>query len=208
MFEELQEMLIPIGIKDTTLPSPEDVTYWGLRAKRVFAIDYELEDDYRCIELAKIIYQMNVEEKDIPEDELRSITLLLFSYGGSLDQAQALCDIIETSRIPIITVCMGIAMSAGFLIFLAGRRRYAMPQSCFLAHQGSASFSGNASEIEAAQNSYKKQLDQMRNYILSHTTIDRKTFDRNRKNDWYITGKENIESLGIAKVITSFNEIV
>lgn len=208
MFEELQNVLIPVGLKDVNLPSPEEVTYWQMRINRVFAIDYELEDDYRCIELAKIIYQMNVEEKDIPEDQLQKITLLIFSYGGSLDQAQALCDIIEASRIPIITVCMGVAMSAGFLIFLAGKSRYAMPQACFLAHQGGASFSGNASEIEAAQNSYKKQLDQMRSYILSHTTIDRKTFDRNRKNDWYITGKEDIESLGIAKVIKSFDEIV
>lgn len=208
MFEELQEMIIPVSLKDATLPNVDEVTFWGLYSKRVFAIDYELEDDYRCIELAKIIYKLNVEEKDIEEKDLQPITLLLFSYGGSLDQAQALCDIIETSRIPIITVCMGVAMSAGFLIFLAGKRRYAMPQSTFLAHQGGASFSGSASEIEAAQNSYKKQLEQMKNYILNHTQISEKLFSKNKTKDWYITGKEDIESLGIAKVIKSFDEIV
>ena len=205
--EELMNFIIPSEMKDITLPDPSEVTYWKLYKNRVFAIDYELEDDYRCIELAKIIYQMNVEEKDIPEDQLKSITLLIFSYGGSIDQAQALCDVIEASRIPIITVCMGVAMSAGFLIFLAGKRRYAFKQGSFMIHQGEAVLSGSADMIQQAQDNYKKTLDQMKEYILSHTSIDSKLFKKNKLKDWYLSAQEASE-LGVCEVITSFNEIV
>lgn len=194
-------------LKDITLPDPAEIEYWKLAENRTFFIDYEIEDDYRLMELGKTIIRMNIEEKDIPINELKPITLFVFSYGGNLDLSIAFCDIVEMSRIPIITVCTGVAMSAGFLIFLSGHKRYAMKQSVFLAHQGWAEFSGTAAEIEASQKNYKETLDKMRDYILSHTSIDKKSFDRNKNKDWYISGKDKIESYGIAKIITTFEEI-
>ena len=208
MFEELElgDLLFAADDKGSQLPDPNEVTYWQLRKNRTFFIDWEIDDDYKCIELAKIIVQMNFSEMNIPEDELKPIILFLHSYGGDLDQAQALCDIIEASRIPVLTVCSGVAMSAGFLIFLAGKRRYAFKQSQFLAHSGSASFQGTAEQIEEGQKNYKKQLEQMKRYILSHTNIDEKLFNKNRTKDWYISFDE-IEKYGIAKVIDSITEI-
>ena len=204
--DELMEFIIP---KDANFSLVDQVeyNYWKGRKNRCFYIDYELEDDYQCVELMKTIIQMNFEEKDIPEEELEPIRIFLFSYGGDLSQATALCDVIEASRIPIITVCMGVAMSAGFLIFLAGKRRYAFKQSTLLVHQGSAAFSGSASEIEEAQKNYKKTLDKMKDYIVSHTDIDEKLFKKNQSKDWYIEG-EDISKLNIATVINSFNDIV
>ena len=207
MFEELEDILVPIAIKDSSLPDPRDVLYWRMRAQRQFAVDWEIEEDYNCIELAKTIIQMNAEEADIPEEKLRPIFLYVYSFGGDLDQAQALCDVIEASRIPVVTICLGVAMSAGFLIFLAGKRRYAFRQSQFLAHSGSASFTGTAEQISSAQENYKTQLKQMKDYILSHTNIDEKLFNKNKSKDWYITF-EDVEKFGIAKVISSLSEIV
>lgn len=204
--DELMEFMIPNGMNFDLVDSRE-YTYWKLRKQRVFTIDWELGDDYEAIELAKIIMQMNFEEKDIPEDQLQKITLLIFSYGGSIDQAQALCDIIEASRIPIVTVCMGVAMSAGFLIFLAGKRRYAFKQGSFMIHQGEAVLSGSADMIQQAQDNYRKTLDQMKEYILERTTIDPKLFKKNKLKDWYLSSQEASE-LGVCKVVSSFDEII
>jgi len=206
--QDLEAFIMSDGIKNMTLPSPEEYEYWKLAKSRVFFIDYEIDEDYRLIELSKTIIRMNVEEMSIPKEKLTPIVLNVYSYGGDLSQATAFCDVVEASRIPIITVCIGTAMSAGFLIFLAGKRRYALKQSVFLAHQGSAEFSGSASEIEESQKNYKKALDKMQEYILSHTAIDLKTFNRNKKKDWYISGQNEIESYGIAKIINSFEEVV
>ena len=206
MPEELMEFMIPRG-KDFQLVDPVEYDYWVGRKHRCFYIDFELGDDYRCVELMKAIIQLNIEEKDIPKEDLKPIRIFVFSYGGDLSQATALCDVIEASRIPVITVCMGVAMSAGFLIFLAGKRRYAFRQSTLLVHQGSAAFSGSASEIEEAQKNYKKTLDKMKNYIVSHTNIDEKLFKKNQMKDWYIEG-EDISRLNIATVVSSFDEIV
>ena len=133
---------------------------------------------------------MNIKEKDIPEEELKPIRIFIHSYGGDLEQATFFSDLLLSSRIPITTVAMGVAMSAGFLIFLAGSKRYAFPHTQMLVHAGSAKFQGTADQIDQAQKNYRKQIDQMKTYILDRTDIDEKTFSKNKNKDWYLTPDE------------------
>ena len=77
---DISTFVIPQEIKDLTLPDPDELTYWHLRKNRCFWIDFELEGDYyHILEIGKIIIQMNMEEKDIPENELKPIYLYVFS---------------------------------------------------------------------------------------------------------------------------------
>ena len=202
---DIKEFIIPAEIQELTLPSPEEVTYWNLRKQRVYWIDYEIDDCYMLMELAKEITRINIEERDNPNPQ--PIILFIHSYGGDLEQAMFVCDLIESSKVPIITVATGVAMSAGFLLFLSGKRRYAFQHSQLLIHSGSASFGGTAEQIEEAQKNYKKQINQMKEYILAHTNIDEKLFNKNKTKDWYVNGEDIVE-LGIAdKIVESFEDI-
>lgn len=189
----------------SSFPRPDEALYWELREHRTYWIDYEIDDNYNLLTLAKEIIKLNIEEIKVVDPE--PVTLFIHSYGGDLDQAQFFCDLVESSHIPIITVSAGVAMSAGLLIFLSGKKRYAFRHSQILIHQGSASFSGTADEIDAAQKSYKKKLEKMEKYILSHTSIDKNLFNKNKNKDWYVSGDELI-SLGITyKIIENFSDI-
>lgn len=188
--------------------SPEMYTYWKARESRIFYIDYEIEEDYSLIELGKIIIQMNIEERDIKKEDLQPIYLYIHSYGGDLEQAFWFSDLLLSSRIPIITVAMGAAMSAGFLIFCAGHKRYAFRHSQLLVHSGSAGFQGTAEQIEEAQKNYKKQINEMKEYILSRTKIPEKVFNRNKTKDWYLTVNELVEYNVVDKIVESFDEII
>ena len=205
------EILLPSILDDAENDkylSPEMYTYWKARENRTFYIDYEIEEDYSLIELSKIIIQMNMDEKDISKDELKPIYLFIHSYGGDLEQALMFCDLAISSRIPIITVAMGVAMSCGFLIFLAGDKKYAFKHSSLLAHSGSAGFQGTAEQIEEAQKNYKKQLGQMKEYILSRTEIPEKVFNKNKSKDWYLTTEELTEYKVVDKLIENFEDIL
>ena len=176
-----EQFLLPLMLNDAESDkylSPEMYTYWKARENRVFYIDYEIDEDYNLVELSKIIIQMNMEEMSIPKDQLKPIYLFIHCYGGDLAQGYQFCDLCKASRIPIITVTMGVAMSCGFLIFLAGQKRYAFKHSSLLIHSGSAGFQGTAEQIEQAQKNYKKQLDQMKDYILENTDINERTFNK------------------------------
>lgn len=199
-------IIIPEELKELNLPSAEEYNYWIGRKNRIFYIDYEIDENYSLIELSKVIYQMNMEEMSTPKEELKPITILIHCFGGDVEQANYFADLLIASRIPIITVAMGSTMSAGFLIFLAGHRRYVFRHSQLLVHEGSAAFQGTAAEIEAAQKNYKKQLAEMKEYILRRTDIDEKTFMKNKKDDWYLTFDE-ISKYNIGTVVNSLEDI-
>lgn len=199
--------LVKVEAPEETLPSPREVTYWKCASKRIFFIDFTIDDGYDLFELGKTIIQMNAEEALYPEKELKPIYIYIMTYGGDLDQAKFMCDLIEASRIPIVTIAAGVAMSAGFLILLAGKRRYAFEHSRLLVHQGDASLAGRASDLKEASKDYQDTLNKMRDYILSHSKIDRKTLDKNWKRDWYLN-KEDIVKYEIATIIDSLGAIV
>lgn len=204
----MEEFLIPIvgNMKSSEIPTPEEYTYWKAREARTFYIDYEIGETYELIELSKIIIQMNMAEKDIENPE--PIYIYIHSYGGDIDQANYFCDLLISSRIPIVTIGMGSCMSAGFLIFLAGHKRYAFNHCQMLAHTGSAAFQGTAEQIEEAQKNYKKQIGEMKEYILSRTEIDEKTFNKNKTKDWYLTKDELIKFKVVDGIVASFDEIL
>lgn len=207
----LSEIIIPTELDDLRedrLITPEELAYWEARKRRVFYIDYDIDESFRLIELSKIIIQMNMDELNTPKDQLKPIYLWIFSYGGDLEQSMFFCDLIKSSRIPIVTIAMGAAMSGGFLILLAGQKRYAFNHSQILVHAGSAAFQGTASEVEEAQKNYKRQIDSMKDYVLSHTEIDPKVFNKNRNKDWYLTTQDLIDYKIVDKIIESFEDII
>ena len=205
---ELLEIPLVGDTKESQLPTPEEYTYWKDRQNRTFYVDYEIDECYSLVELAKIIIQMNIEERDIPKEQLQPIRLFIHSYGGDLEQANFFCDLVQASRIPIITIAMGVAMSAGFLIFLSGHKRYAFKHTQLLVHSGSAAFQGTAEQIEEAQKNYKKQIEEMKTYILEKTTIDEKTFNKNKNKDWYLSSDELLKYHVIDEIITDLSVII
>lgn len=207
----MEELLL--NLDDLNVPRESDYMekreyqYWRDRKNRTFYIDFDIGDEYELIEVSKAIIQMNIEEKDMPRDELEPIRIMIHSYGGDLDQGLYFCDVLKASRIPIITVAMGAAMSCGLLIFLAGDKRYCFKHSQVLIHSGSGQVGGTYEQIEEAQKNYKRQIDAMKEYIIKNTNIDEKTFNKNKSKDWYIA-RDNIVNYGIAdKLIDSITEI-
>ena len=207
-FPDVKAFTIPESLlKDNTLPDPMELNYWEARKNRTFYIDFEVDDDYQLLEIAKTIINMNMAEKDTPTEDLKPIYLWIMSYGGDLEQANFFCDLVETSRIPIVTVAMGAAMSAAFLIFLAGKRRYAFKHSQLLIHSGSGQLTGTAEQIKEAQLNYNRQIENMKDYILARTTIDSKTFNKNKTKDWYLTADELVKYHIVDKLVENFDDI-
>jgi ATP-dependent Clp protease protease subunit len=140
------------------LPDPHEVNYWKARAQRTFYVDYVIDSqigtDRKLLLLSKTIIEMNVEEKDIPKENLKPITIYIDSLGGEVDATLNLIDVMMISRIPIITVGMRNVMSSGFLIFIAGTRRYIFEHTNMMTHSGSAWLSGTAEQLAAAQSNY------------------------------------------------------
>ena len=78
------------------------------------------------------------------------IVVYIDSYGGYIDALNSMLETIEQVTNPIVTVCMGKAMSCGAVLLSAGDYRFCGRNSRVMVHQGSA---GAVGPIESLQNS-------------------------------------------------------
>lgn len=191
-------MEITLPLIDTTgdlatmqLPTPELLSYYCAAQNRTFYIDADI--DTNLIEISKNIIEINRVDKDIPAEQRQPIWICIYSYGGELDAAYSFIAVMEASKTPVYTVNMGVAMSAGLLLLLGGKKRYCMKRSRALYHSGSTGIQGTFEQIEANTEDYKKMVNTMRDYIMEKSNIDAKLFNKMKSKDWYISDKEQVQ---------------
>jgi ATP-dependent Clp protease protease subunit len=78
------------------------------------------------------------------------IPVYIDSYGGNIHSLFAILDVIDSSPVPVATICIGKAMSCGAILLASGAEgyRYASPQSRILLHEASAGTIGKVSDME------------------------------------------------------------
>jgi len=208
MDENTMLLEIPTELENLKLPNPMLLDAYSDRKNRLIFIDYDI-DDTLLREVGRQIIEYNREDKDKSVDERTPIVILINSGGGCLDSTYATIAIMETSKTPIITVNMNCAYSAAGLILMAGHKRYCMPRSQVLIHSGSAQgISGNYEDIQESTKSYKKMIEEMREFIVSKTKIDKSLMKKNQSKDWYLPTSEQIELGVVDEVVTDLDSIL
>lgn len=208
MDENTMLLEIPTELENLKLPNPMLLDTYTDRKNRLIFIDYDI-DDTLLREVGRQIIEYNRSDKGKPVDERTPIVILINSGGGCLDSTYATIAIMETSKTPIITVNMNCAYSAAGLILMAGHKRYCMPRSQVLIHSGSAQgISGNYEDIQESTKSYKKMVEEMREFIISKTKIDKALMKKNQSRDWYLPTSEQIDLGVVDEIITDLDSIL
>lgn len=162
-------------------------------------------DDINEETISKISFQLilllmkdDKQEKEQKEYKREPIHLFINSHGGNNCDMWSLIDIILNSKTPIYTYCTGYAMSAGFLIFLAGEKRFATEHTVFLYHQLSAWKNEKYQNLIEFQQELDNEQFEIENFVSKRTNITKIKLEEIRlhKKDWYIHSNEAVE-LGI-----------
>lgn len=162
---------------------------------RDFILDGKVEES-TVKEIAQKIIEINrYDEQRKREDEdykVKPINIIVNTYGGSVHDANFLVGVIETSKTPIHTYCFGKAMSAGFLIFVSGHKRFAYPLATFMYHDASIITNGTLKEIKDVVEVNEELIDRCDEYILSVTNLPKHLMDKAKeyKKNWYLTAEE------------------
>ena len=208
MDENTMLLEIPTELENLKLPNPMLLDTYTDRKNRLIFIDYDI-DDTLLREVGRQIIEYNREDKGKLAEKRTPIVILINSGGGCLDSTYATIAIMETSKTPIITVNMNCAYSAAGLILMAGHKRYCMPRSQVLIHSGSAQgISGNYEDIQESTKSYKKMVEEMREFIISKTKIDKALMKKNQSRDWYLPTSEQIDLGVVDEIITDLDSIL
>lgn len=151
-------------------------------------------DAFSVQDVVKHIMQYNKEDKGVPVADRKPILLYITSNGGEVDAGFRLIDIIEASRTPVYTVNLSNQYSMGFLIGLAGHKRFATKNAKFLMHDGS-NFVYNSGAKAQDQMEFNRKIEQrVKNYVLSKSKINEDVYDSKLRVEWYMFADEAKEN--------------
>lgn len=199
---------IPESVANYQLPDPELLIYYKNLNNRVIWLDTGVDEMW--LEYEKQIIEWNREDLGLPVEQRKPIKLMFFSYGGQIDINYSFIDLIQKSKTPIWGVNMGQACSAACFIFIACHKRFAMPRSSYLLHQGGVDggFSGTYEQVVAAIMEYQRQVEELGSYLLQYTRITEDMLDEKFNSEWYLTAEDAVE-LGIAdEIVNDIDDIL
>lgn len=168
-------------------------------------------DQFTISDIVRHIMQYNTEDKGIAPEERKPILLYLTSNGGSVDAGFELIDVIKSSKTPVYTINLGYQYSMGFLIGLAGHKRFATPNAKFLMHDGSSFVWDSGAKVQDRMEFQKKVEARIKNYVLQNSHISSDEYDSKFRVEWYMFADEAKEKGFVDYIIGSdcdINEII
>lgn len=157
------------------------------------------------------IMQINREDMGVVRENRKPIILYVTSNGGDVDAGFALIDVILSSETPVYVINQGYQYSMGFLIGLAGHKRFAMPHAKFLMHDGSQFVYNSGAKAQDQMEFNKRMEERIKKYVLSRTKITSEMYDSQMRKEWYMFADE-AKKLGVTDYIIgedcTINDIV
>ena len=118
------------------------------------------------------------------------IKLYMTTNGGNVDAGFQLIDVIMSSKTPIYTINSGYWYSMGFLIGIAGHKRFSTRNARMLMHDG-CHFLGDSSAKLQDQVEFQKRFDsRIKQYVISRSNITSEEYDKKFRVEWYMFADE------------------
>jgi ATP-dependent Clp protease protease subunit len=126
------------------------------------------------------------------EDPDADIRLLINSPGGSVPGMLAIRDCMHSIPNDVVTVNLGMAYSAGQFLLSSGTRgkRYALPHSKVLLHQGSAGIGGTAMDIAIQADDLRRTRDTVLALTAGDTGQAVEQVEHDSRRDRWFTAQE------------------
>jgi ATP-dependent Clp protease protease subunit len=170
--------------------------------QRIIVLDTALDDEIGT-RLISQLYLLSA------ADSRADISLWINSPGGSVPAMLAIMDVMRAIPNDVSTLALGIACSAGQFLLTAGEKgkRYALPHSKILMHQGSAGFGGTAVDIELQADDLRHTRDTVLGITadLTGQPVER-IFEDSLRDRWY-TAEQAVDYGFIDEVIGDLERI-
>lgn len=169
----------------------DDIFYLKDLERRKFFLNCEINSS-TVGDTIRHIMQINREDEDndIPAENRKPIILYLNSPGGEVDAGQGLIDVIQVSKTPVYTVNIAQCYSMALYIFLAGHKRYAMPGSKFLLHDGSISMGDSSMKMQDLMAFQRRVEDRMERFVIEHSNITKEEYAATARVELYLFADE------------------
>jgi len=179
---DLERLLVENGFVD-------EYYYLDALKQRKLFLEEEISQE-TVSEIVKHILRFNKEDEAIPVAERKPIILYLSSNGGDVDPGFELIDVILHSKTPVYTVNLGYWYSMGFLIGIAGHKRYASSNSKCLMHDGSQFIYNSGSKVQDQLEFQKKIEARVKRHVLNCSKLTEEEYNGKLRVEWYLFADE------------------
>jgi ATP-dependent Clp protease, protease subunit len=159
-----------------------------LLKERIVFLGSEIDDDVANLIIAEMLYL----EAEDPE---KDITLYINSPGGAAYAGMAIYDVMQHVRCDVSTTCVGMAMSAAAMVLCGGAKgkRFALPSSKVMIHQGQAGTRGAPADMEIQLREVLSLTQRMAEIIAFHSGKPVEEVKRDIDRDYFLTPEEACE---------------
>jgi ATP-dependent Clp protease protease subunit len=173
-----------------------------LLRERIVFLGTEVEDASANLIVAQLLFL----EAEDPEADIR---IYINSPGGSVYAGLAIYDAMQFVKPDVQTYCIGMAMSMGAVLLASGApgKRFVLPNSKVMIHQGSGGFRGSPSDIQIAAREILALRSRCAQILAQHTGRPVEEVERDIDRDNFL-GPDEAVAYGLAdQVLASRDEI-
>jgi ATP-dependent Clp protease protease subunit len=183
-------MLVPMVIESSSRGERAYDIYSRLLRERIIFLGDAIEDHLANLVIAQLLFLDS-------EDPEKDISLYINSPGGVVNSGLAIYDTMQYLRAPVSTICIGMAASMAAVLLAAGTKgkRYALPNSRIMIHQGSGGFRGNAPDAIIQMKEWEFLVNRNIEILARHTSQD--------TNRDYFMAPEDAKDYGIIDAVYS-----
>ena len=178
--------LIPYVIEQTSRGERTYDVYSRLLRERIIFLGSQIDAQVANVMVAQLLL-LDSQSHEEP------INLFINCPGGEVYSGLAIYDVMQYVRAPIHTNCVGIAMSMGSVILMAGEKghRVALPNSRIMIHAGSAGFPrASLPDLEIMAREYGNIRDRMIGIYEKHTGQSAERISRDLERDYFMSPGE------------------
>src|SRR5215470_14395687 len=159
-----------------------------LLRERIVFLGTEVESSAANLVVAQLLFL----EAEDPDSDIR---MYVNSPGGDAYAGMAMYDAMQYVKPDVETYCIGMAMSAGALILAGGAagKRYVLPNSKVMIHQGSGGFRGTPSDIQIAAKEILALTRKYAELLAKHSGRDVDEVMRDIDRDRFLDPYEAVE---------------
>jgi ATP-dependent Clp protease, protease subunit len=170
-------MLVPMVIESSSRGERAYDIYSRLLRERIIFLGDAIEDANANLVIAQLLFLD-------AEDPERDISLYINSPGGVITSGLAIYDTMQYVRAPVSTICIGMAASMAAVLLSAGApgKRFALPHSRIMIHQGSGGFRGNTPDVMIQVKEMETLVNTNHEILARHTgqTVEKIVADTSR----------------------------
>ena len=178
-------MLVPMVIESSSRGERAYDIYSRLLRERIIFLGDAVEDHVANLIIAQLLYLDS-------EDPEKDIYLYINSPGGVVTAGLAIFDTMQYVRAPVSTICIGMAASMAAVLLAAGRKgkRFALPNSRVMIHQGSGGFRGNAPDAMIQMKEWEFLVRRNHEILAHHTGQPLEKVTRDTDRDYFMSPEE------------------